>query len=319
MQLPIELPAAGSRRFDTVGVGLNTTDVIAVVERQPAADTKQPIRRLIKSPGGQAATAMATCARLGWAAGYVGRFGADANGAEGRRSLEREGVDLFAAPTVDGTANALSLVIVDEETGQRTVLWSRDAGLVIEPGDISRDEVCAGRVLLVDCHETAAVTTAAHFARAGGVPTVIDVECVRPGIDDLLRCIDIIIAAEEFPSALTGIGDQGGALRRLAETYRPALCCVTLGSEGSLALVNGSEVRTRGFRVPVVDTTGAGDVFRGGFIAGWLRGAGRAGVDDILTYANAVAALKCRRLGAREGIPRPDEVETLIRGGNVPR
>ncbi len=260
---------------------------------------------------------MVACARLGWSASYVGRFGADANAAEGRRSLERDGVDLSAAPSVDGAANALSMVIVNEQTGQRTVLWTRDPGLAIAPGDISKDHVCAGRVLLVDCHETAAATTAARFARAAGVPTVIDVERVRPGIDDLLRNIDVIIAAQGFPSALTGIGDQGRALRRLDETYRPALCCVTLGSEGSLSLVNGSEVHTRGFRVPVVDTTGAGDVFRGGFLAGWLRAAGRAEVDDILTYANAVAALKCRRLGAREGIPQPDEVETLIHGGNA--
>ncbi len=315
MRMPIELPAAGAGRFDAVGVGLNTTDVIAVVARHPVADTKQPILRLMQSPGGQAATAMVTCARLGWSARYVGRFGTDANAAEGRRSLERDGVDLSAALSVDGAANALSMVIVDEQTGQRTVLWSRDAGLAIQPGDIARDDVCAGRVLLVDCHETAAATAAVRFARAAGVPTVIDVERVRPGIDDLLRSIDVIITAQDFPSALTGIGDQGRALQRLDETYRPALCCVTLGSEGSLALVNGSEIRTPGFRVPVVDTTGAGDVFRGGFIAGWLREAGRAEVADILIYANAVAALKCRGLGAREGIPRPDEVETLIHGG----
>ena len=314
MRMPIELPATEAGRFDAVGVGLNTTDVIAVVARYPVADTKQPILRLMQSPGGQAATAMATCARLGWSARYVGRFGTDANAAAGRRSLERDGVDLSAAPSVEGAANALSMVIVDKQTGQRTVLWSRDAGLAMQPSDIARDDVCAGRVLLVDCHETSAATAAVRFARAAGVPTVIDVERVRPGIDDLLRSIDVIITAQDFPSALTGIGDQGRALKRLDETYRPALCCVTLGSEGSLALVHGSEIRTPGFRVPVVDTTGAGDVFRGGFIAGWLRGAGRSEVADILIYANAVAALKCRGLGAREGIPRPDEVETLIHG-----
>ena len=318
MRVPIDLPPAGQRRFDVVGLGLNTTDVIVVVAQYPEADTKGPIRRLIHTPGGQAATAMATCARLGWAARYIGRFGADANAAEGRRSLECEGVDLHAAPSVEGASNALSIIIVDERTGARTVLWSRDPGLSIGADDVSRDTVCAGRVLLVDCHETAAATAAARFARSAGVPTVIDVERVRPGIDDLLRNIDVIITAQDFPTALTGIGDQGKALHALDQTYRPALSCVTLGSEGSLALINGSEVHTRAFRVPVVDTTGAGDVFRGGFIAGWLRGAGRAEAEDILTYANAVAALKCRCHGARAGIPRPDDVETLVEGGEAP-
>lgn len=54
----------------------------------------------------------------------------------------------------------------------------------------------------------------------------------------------------------------------MQDAYRPAPVCMTLGPKGSLALVGGAEVRTPGFRVPVVDSTGAGDVFRGDFIAG---------------------------------------------------
>ena len=64
--------------------------------------------------------------------------------------------------------------------------------------------------------------------------------------------------------------------------------------------------------MPVVDTTGAGDAFRGGFISGWLRGGDAAEVEDVLRYANAAAALKCRGLGARETSPTPDEVDGLL-------
>ena len=101
-------------------------------------------------------------------------------------------------------------------------------------------------------------------------------------------------------------------LAALARRFQPALVCATLGQEGSLALVAGTEIHTPGFRVPVVDTTGAGDAFRGGFIARWLAGGDRAHVEDVLTYANAVAALKCRALGARTAIPRRAEVEQLL-------
>ena len=311
------MAAAGSRPFDAVGFGLNTMDLLAVVGQHPTPGTKQPVRDLTFLPGGQAATAMTACSRLGWAARYVGRFGADQNGTLGREALRAAGVDVTACETIRGATNALSLILVDEQTGQRTVLWSRHPGLKLKPADVPVEAVCSGRVLLVDCHETAAATKAAAAARAAGIPTIVDVERVRPGIEELLAEIDVVIAAQGFPSELTGVGDMGGALLALAEAYRPAVACATLGAEGSLALVGGSEIRTPAFRVPVVDTTGAGDVFRGGFIAGWLLSGPEADVTEVLTYANAVAALKCRALGARAGIPGREEVDELLRDGRM--
>ena len=314
MRMPITLPPPDGRTFDAVGFGLNMTDLLVVVERFPRPDSKQPIRRQAYSPGGQAASAMVACARLGWRARYVGRFGDDDNGRQGRSSLADAGVDISACRVAPDTRNGLSVILVDERTGQRTVLWSRDPGLRLRPDDVDPAAVCAGRVLLVDCHETAAATAAARHARRAGVRTVIDVERVREGIDGLLAEIDVIITAQDFPAALTGKSEPGAALRAIRDAYHPALACMTLGAEGSLALVGDDEVKTPGFRVPVVDSTGAGDVFRGGFIAGWLRGGDAAEVEDVLRYANAVAALKCRGLGAREASPTPAEVEALLEG-----
>ena len=308
------LGQVGSRPFDAVGLGLNTTDVLAVVGEHPAPGVKMPIRQLVMLPGGQAATAMTAVSCLGWAARYVGRFGDDGNGRAGRESLRQAGVDVSACETAPGSTNALSLILVDERSGQRTVLWSRHPGLTINPAEVPTRAVQSGRVLLVDCHDTAAATAAARCAREAGVATVIDVERVRPGIEDLLSQIDIIITAQDFPSALTGIPSLGKALRTLSESLGAGMTCTTLGEEGSLAVVGGTEVRTPGFKVDVVDTTGAGDVFRGGFIAGWLLAGSGASAEEVLRYANAVAALKCRSLGARAGIPTRTEVDVLLRG-----
>ena len=315
MRMPIRLPPVDGRPFDAVGFGLNMTDLLVVLERFPEPDSKQPVRRQTYSPGGQAASAMVACARLGWRARYVGCFGDDENGRQGRSSLADEGVDIGACRVASGTRNGMSVILVDERTGERTVLWSRDPGLKQRPETIDPAAVCAGRVLLVDCHDTAASTAAARHARRADVRTVIDVERVRDGIDALLPEIDMIVTARDFPAALTGKGAPGAALRAIRDAYRPALVCMTLGAEGSLALVGDVEIRTPGFCVPVVDTTGAGDVFRGGFISGWLRGGDDAQVEDVLRYANAVAALKCRGLGAREASPTPAEVEGLLSGG----
>lgn len=295
-----------------VGFGLNSLDLLAVVAEHPWPNSKQRIQRFARQPGGQAATAMVTCARLGWRARYVGRFGDDEYGIASRTSLVNEGVDVSASVTETGAANQFAIILVDARSGERSILWDRHPGLSMTAGDVPVAAVTSGRVLLVDCHETEASTKAARLARTAGVPTLIDVEQTHPGIGGLLEQIDIIIAAEEFPSALTGL-PTGEALVAIAREARAAVVCVTLGQEGSLAWCDGREIRTPAFRLPIVDTTGAGDAFRGGFIAGWLKHEARPDLEEILTYANAVAALKCRGLGARQGIPYADEVAMALR------
>jgi sugar/nucleoside kinase (ribokinase family) len=294
-----------------VGFGLNSVDLLAVLDTFPRQNGKQPIKAFARLPGGQAATAMVACARQGWRTRYVGRFGGDEHGRLGMESLRLEGVDLTGSTVVPEATNQFAVILVDASTGDRTVLWHRDARLRRTPADVPEEAVTAGRVLLVDCHETEAATAAARSARAAGLPTVIDVEKVRPGIEDLLSVIDVIIAAQEFPSQLTGEVDLGRALAVMANQFGAALVCVTLGASGSLALVQGREIRTPGFKVEAVDSTGAGDVFRGGFIAGWLA-APEGDVEHILRVANATAALKCRALGARTAIPGRAEVESLL-------
>lgn len=311
MRIPFAVPSPGTRPFDVAGLGLNSVDLVAVVAEYPALNSKQRLQRVARLPGGQIATAMATCARLGWRARYIGRFGSDDLGAISRDSLEREGVDISASATMPGITNQFAVILVDARTGERTVLWDRHPALNMEPADVPRDAVTSGRLLIVDCHQTAASAQAARYARAAGVPTIIDVEKVRPGIGDLLQNIDAIIAAEEFPTALTGHEHLGEALRIIGRESGASLVCVTLGAKGSLAWCNGREIVTPAFPVDCVDSTGAGDCFRGAFAAGCLR-VPHGDIEDVLSYANAVAALNCRALGSRGGLPTSDEVEQLM-------
>ena len=311
MRIPFAVPSPGTRPFYVAGFGLNSVDLVAVVAEYPALNTKQRLQRVARLPGGQIATAMATCARLGWRARYIGRFGSDDVGAISRDSLEREGVDISASETLPGITNQFALILVDARTGERTVLWDRHPALNLEPADVPRDAVTSGRLLIVDCHQTAASAQAARYARAAGIPTIIDVEKVRPGIGDLLQNIDAIIAAEEFPTALTGHEHLGEALRIIGREWGASLVCVTLGAKGSLAWCNGREIVTPAFPVDCVDSTGAGDCFRGAFAAACLR-IPHGDIEDVLSYANAVAALNCRALGSRGGLPTSDEVEQLM-------
>jgi len=311
MRIPFSIPSRDGRSFDVVGFGLNSIDLVAVVAEFPACNSKQRLQRAARLPGGQMATAMATCARLGWRARYVGRFGDADLGTASRESLIADGVDVSASQTMRGATNQFAIILVDARTGERTVLWDRHPALNMEPPDVSREAVTSGRMLIVDCHQTAAAAQAARFARAARVPTIIDVEKVRPGMADLLQNIDVIIAAEEFPETLTGHDDLGRSLGIMARDFGASLVCVTLGAKGSLAWCQGREFRTPAFPIDCVDSTGAGDCFRGAFAAACL-GMPDGDIEDVLSYANAVAALNCRALGSRGALPTPDEVDHLM-------
>jgi sulfofructose kinase len=313
VRIPFPISAAGSRPFDVAGFGLNSIDLVAVVAEYPVSNSKQRLQRFARLPGGQIGTAMATCAKLGWRSRYVGSFGDDDLGALSRESLTSQGVDISAARTIAGATNQFAVILVDARSGERTVLWDRHPALNMDASEVPRDAVTSGRLLIVDCHMTPASTRAARYAREAGIPTIIDVEKVRPGIADLLQNIDAIIAAEEFPTALTGHEDLGRALEVMGRDSGASVVCVTLGSAGSLAWCNGREIRTPPFQVDCVDSTGAGDVFRGAFAAGCLA-MPDGDIEDVLRYANAAAALNCRALGSRGALPTAEEVEQLMMG-----
>jgi sulfofructose kinase len=311
VRIPFAIAPGTAKPFDVAGLGLNSVDLLAVVGEFPVCNSKQRLQRFAKMPGGQIATAMTTAARLGWRARYIGSFGDDELGTFSRRCLEREGVDVSAARTVAGATNQFAVILVDARTGERTVLWDRHPDLTMRPEDVPCDAVTSGRLLIVDCQETSAATQAARCARAAGVPTIVDVEKVRPGIAGLLQHIDAIIAAQDFPTALTGYDDPWRAIEAVAREFGAPMVTVTLGPEGSLTWCRGRRIQTPPFKVDCVDSTGAGDVFRGAFASACLRDP-EGDLEDVLAYANAAAALSCQALGAGAGVFDPDDIQRLL-------
>ena len=314
MRIPFAVPGPDGRAFDIVGLGQNSVDYVGVAATRPAPNSKQRLERFACLPGGQVATAIVACARLGWRTRYIGSFGDDAPGRLLREGLSAEGVDISAARTIPGATNRLAVILVDARTGERTVLWHHDSALRMD--DVPRAAAVSGRLLLVDCEDTRLATAAATFARQAGIPTIVDIEDVQPGTDALLHQIDAIIAAEEFPSALTGHADLGRALEAIEREYRAPLTCATLGAGGSLARCGGREIRTPSFAIDCLDSTGAGDVFRAGFASGCLRWP-EGDIETVLAYANAAGALSCRALGAQGGLPTVGEIDHLLQARSL--
>lgn len=257
--------------------------------------------------GGQTATALATCAACGLATSYAGAIGSDTEGGVMRRELERRGVDLSRAVTRDA-ANHWAHILVDDTDGARVVVWGRDDRLALEDDEIPADLIRSARLLHVDDVDLRAAVRAARIAREAGVPVTSDIDRLDEQSEELLRTVTIPIFAEHIPELVTGVRDPERALRLLRSRHARTLC-VTLGAEGAMALEGDRIVYAPGFSVRAVDTTGAGDVFRGGFIYGFLIG---WPLERILQFANAAAAVSCTRLGAMNGVPSLQEIEALI-------
>ena len=304
----IDLPVPREKPFDVVGVGINVLDYLFRIPHFPEPDTKMDALGAAIQGGGLTATAMVACARLGLRTRYIGKFGDNEIGRMAREELRGEGLDLAATVTGAGVPNRFCVVLVEEASGHRTIVRQRDPRIWLRAEDLSREAICAGRVLHLDGYEGDAALQAARWARAAGIPVSVDAEEPTERREELFALTDILIVGQRFGRMLTGRDDTRAILEGLAR-LGPACVGLTLGSVGSALRYRGEVVEAPGFSVDVVDTTGAGDVFHGAFLCGLLQGLhGR----DILRFANAVSALKCTRLGGRTGIPTLADVQTFL-------
>jgi sugar/nucleoside kinase (ribokinase family) len=249
------------------------------------------------------ATAMAGCAALGLRAAFLGPTGNDPHGALVRAELERRGVDLSLSPIADGP-QACSIILLAEGHAERIVLWSRGGSCKFLPVEYSRL-----RLLHVDDVYLDAAIDAASAARKAGCLVTTDIDQVTERTPELISLATHPILAEHVPEALTGRTGLEPALRALrAHTAAPIV--VTRGPRGAAALDGDAYVEVDGFAVEAVDTTGAGDVFRSGFIAALLQG---RPLGEVLRYGNAAAAISCTRRGAMASVPARHDVDAFLR------
>ena len=305
MKIPLKIRSQAE--FDCVGFGLNAVDHLIVVSGYPAFDTKVRFTAYEKAAGGQTASAMVALQRLGLKTTYAGRFGSDEAGRFGFQSLECEGVNLDFAETIEGADNQVAFIIIDARSGERTIVWDRDERLSYREHEAPIEVATRGRVLHLDAHDPPACAKMARAARASGAVVTVDVDNIYEGLPDLLPLIDVLITSSEFPRRLTGISDQRAALIEMKTRYGCAIVGATLGARGAIILHEGQFIESPACEVPggCRDTTGAGDAFHAGFIYGMLRG---DELEKCLRFGNALAALKCRSLGARNGLPTADEL-----------
>ena len=296
---------------DVVGVGLNATDTLIRLPHFPAFDSKVEFQSADVRAGGQVASAMVACRRWGLSTRYIGKVGDDAAAELQREEYAREGVEahLLAVP---GCMSQVAFILVDQGSGERTILWKRDPRLELRPEEIERDWIVRARALHVDGHDTAAAAAAARWACEAGIPVTADIDNLYPGVEALLENVDCLLASRDFPARLTREADLLRSLLAIQRRYGCRVAGVTLGRQGALAWDGGRFHYSPAYRVDAVDTTGAGDIFHGGFVYALLQG---WPLSRALDFSCAAAALACTALGARGGIRPVAEIERLMREG----
>lgn len=299
---------------DVIGIGEVCVDHLCVIPNWPAPGGKVRMQQYELQGGGQVATAMVACARLGLRAKFLGRVGDDAAGRQALQGLTHEGVDVSSVQVVAGASTQTAVILVDGQTGERAVIWNHDDRLTLD--EVAAENVLGARALHVDVTGVTGSLAGLRAARAAGMLTSIDIDHVPNAVGEILALIDLCVMAEAFPHALTGEKDRERALRGVRKWCPGGTLVVTLGKDGAMALDGDRLIHVPAFSVRAVDTTACGDVFRGAFLYGTLAG---WDLQKRLRFANAAAALKTRKLGAQPGIPTLAEVEAFLAGAPIAR
>jgi sulfofructose kinase len=299
---------------EIVGIGASVYDTLMVTEGFPVEDTKLQAINTMLQGGGPCATALVAASVLGVSSEYMGILSNDTYGTFMLNDFKKYGVGTENIIIKEGYISSHSFVILNTRNSSRTCIWNKGTVPEFQPSDINVNAIKKAKVLHLDGHNLEAAIQAATIARENGVKVSLDAGGVYPGIDRLLSLVDFLIPSEEFAKKITGESDVAKAASILFYKYKPEFLIITQGPRGGFIYNRKEYMRYRSFNVNAIDSNGAGDVFHGAFIAGYVKG---MNVIKAANFASAVAALKCTQVGARRSVPTyEDAIDFLRRNGH---
>jgi ribokinase len=257
--------------------------------------------------GGPVATALVALSRWGVSCAFVGVVGDDNFGPLIKTSLDDEGVDTNGLLVRTGCDSQFAFIVAEPGLGRRTVFWRRPTGPPPRLDEIDLTTLRRARVFHTDGLFEEASLAAARDAREAGVHVVVDAGSLREGMRDLAGLSDFFLASEKFSGQLVGEDGPLEACREIA-ALGASVACVTLGSKGYVALVDGEMIERPAYPVGALDTTGCGDVFHAGFTYGVVEG---WSIEKSLDFGAWAAARVSMALGGRTGIPPKDDYPAI--------
>ncbi len=299
-----------------VGIGANVFDTLYTVNNYPKEDTKLKANAVKVSGGGPCATGLVAASKLGAKCAFIGNLSDDNGGKFLKADFEKYGIDTSLIEIKSGFDTFCSCIWLATETASRTCVFFRGN---IPPTEINNEQVDAivnADIYMVDGNDMNAAIEGAKIAKENKTKVLYDAGGLYEGVENLLPYSDILIPSEEFALGHTETSDVCDAAKILYEKYSPEVVVITQGKKGGI-IFDGKEIKEYpAFLVDAVDSNGSGDVFHGAFAFCVTKG---YNYYDACIFSSAVSALKCTKVGAREGVPTYEETINFLkeRGVNV--
>jgi ribokinase len=299
-------------------LGIYVTDLAFRAARMPVIGETIAGLAFASGPGGKGSNQAVAAARAGAQVVFCTRLGNDAFGQIARATWEAEGITARTA-SVDGVATGAAHIFIEEGTGRNAIIVAAGAAGTMEAADADAIEadIAAAQVFVTQLEQPlAAARRGLELARRHGVTTVLNPAPALPLPDDIFPLCDYVTPNETEAAALTGIeiGNVDDA-RRAADVLLAkgaGTAIMTLGEAGALLHSRAQSVLVPAFRCgDVVETTGAGDGFTGGFAAALARGQMPL---DAVRFGCALAGISVTRAGTAPSMPYLNEIEALLRG-----
>lgn len=296
-----------------IGLGGSTLDILTLVEDYPREEGVFYPQEISMQGGGPVSTALVAAARLGSPTLMLDAIGDDWVGAQILAEFAREGVDAGRVIIRAGERSSVSSILVRKADGGRAILYKKSSAADVKPEELPLDVLVQAGVLHLNGHHAEACLAAACFCRERGIAVSLDGgghAGKQAVMAKLVPLSDVCIVARQFAHDFTGLEELHAAAESLL-AHGPRLVGITDGINGSwFWQKDGGHFHQPAFCVPdVVDTTGCGDSFHGGFLAAYVRG---LPVRECARVASAVAAFKTRSLGGRKALPDWFTVENFI-------
>ena len=298
-------------KIQVIGLGQACVDYLSSLNAYPQEDGKAELTDLHIRCGGPASTALVTLSRLGISTAFLGSISDDPFGVKILNNLKREKVDISYLKIIPDYTSQFAFIAITREGKKRTIFWHRGTVPHLRKSNVDISQFPKAHILHVDGLMIEASIEAARQARALGITVVMDAGTMRKGSKKLSELIDILIASETFATPLVGSDASNETALYALKDLGPEQVVITLGARGSIGLNNQGIFRQKAFPISAIDTTGAGDVYHGGYIYGLLQG---WDMHECMRFASATAALKCTQIGAQSGIPNLKDINVLLRG-----
>lgn len=301
------------RKNEIVGIGANVFDTLYTVDTYPTEDTKMRADSIKICGGGPCATGLVAASKLGASCAFIGNLSDDNGAIFLKADFEKYGVDTDYINIIPGYETFCSVLWLSKETASRTCVFFKGNIPPTEIDDASTKAIVDAEILMVDGNDMDAAIEGAKIAKENGTKVLYDAGGLYAGVENLLPYADILIPSEEFAIGHTKAENAEDAAKILYEKYSPEIVVITQGKNGGIIYDGKTLESYPAFLVDAVDSNGSGDVFHGAFAFAVTN---NMDYKKACVFSSAVSALKCTKVGAREGVPTYDETIKFLKENN---